>query len=752
MTITLPPPLSLHPSTPPPLQHQHLTLQTNKKMMEDLIPMINKLQDVLATVGTDMIDLPQIVVVGSQSSGKSSVLEAIVGRDFLPRGTGIVTRRPLILQLVKTASPPSPGSSDGASSSSAMPSSGPGKEESEQGEGEGEGEQQVAEETAEFLHLPGKVFTSFSAVRDEIAAETDRETGTNKGISDAPISLKIYSPRVLDLTLVDLPGITKVPVGDQPSDIEVRIRDMVLHYIAKSNALILAVTAANSDLANSDALQLARSVDPSGDRTIGVLTKLDLMDAGTDALDILNNDVISLKLGFVGVVNRSQADINNGKPISAAREAEAEYFAAHPAYAGIAPRMGTGYLSRTLNTLLVGHIKKCLPSLKKRVTAKLNAAAAEMATLGAPVPPESRSSVVLDIITKFAADFKASLDGTMADLSMTELAGGARIAYIFHDLFFNAIQEIQPGEGLTEEDIQTLIRNATGARGALFMPGASFEVLVKKSVALLKEPAMQCVNLVYEELLRLLNTYHTKELARFSRLRERLHTVVQETFAKCLKPTYAMVTNLINVELAYINTRHPDFVAAMARMHSDSAAASSSYTSASTEVASSSAPPPSSQQPGGPAEHQQVQQQSGGGGWFSSKKKKSGSSASSPSATTMSNKLSPPAEMHMPRPLARASPRAMSETEMIRELLEAYFVIVKKNILDGVPKSIMLFLVTNSASHVQNELVKALYHESLFKDLTSEGGNVAARRDVVKNKITVLKKAERILNQIRDSY
>lgn len=79
------------------------------------------------------------------------------------------------------------------------------------------------------------------------------------------------------MTLVDLPGLTKVPVGDQPRDIEKQIRDMLLKFISKPNAVILAVTAANTDLANSDGLQLARSVDPEGTRTIGVLTKVDLM-------------------------------------------------------------------------------------------------------------------------------------------------------------------------------------------------------------------------------------------------------------------------------------------------------------------------------------------------------------------------------------------------------------------------------------------------------------------------------------------
>lgn len=128
----------------------------------------------------------------------------------------------------------------------------------------------------------------------------------NKGVSDKQIRLKISSPNVLNMTLVDLPGITKVPVGDQPSDIESRIRKMIMSHIRQPNCIILAVTPANADLATSDALQLAREADPTGFRTIGVITKLDIMDRGTDASNFLLGKVVPLKLGYVGVVNRCQ--------------------------------------------------------------------------------------------------------------------------------------------------------------------------------------------------------------------------------------------------------------------------------------------------------------------------------------------------------------------------------------------------------------------------------------------------------------
>jgi replication fork clamp-binding protein CrfC len=132
-------------------------------------------------------------------------------------------------------------------------------------------------EWGEFLHLPGEKFYDFDKIRSEIVRDTEAKTGKNAGISPLPINLRVFSPNVVTLTLVDLPGLTRVPVGDQPRDIERQIRDMLHKYISKPSCIILAVTAANTDLANSDALKMSREVDPDGQRTIGVLTKIDLM-------------------------------------------------------------------------------------------------------------------------------------------------------------------------------------------------------------------------------------------------------------------------------------------------------------------------------------------------------------------------------------------------------------------------------------------------------------------------------------------
>ena len=124
---------------------------------------------------------------------------------------------------------------------------------------------------------------------------------------------------------------------------------VVLTTVPLILSVILSVSAANVDSANSESLKLAQSVASQGRRTIGVLTKLDLMDAGTDANDILTGRTYPPKPGFIGVVDRSRQDINTVKSMTAALESEKGFFTAHSAYRNIAHKQGTKHLTKTLN-------------------------------------------------------------------------------------------------------------------------------------------------------------------------------------------------------------------------------------------------------------------------------------------------------------------------------------------------------------------------------------------------------------------
>ncbi|KAJ3519563.1 hypothetical protein NM208_g14079 [Fusarium decemcellulare] len=516
---------------------------------EDLLSTVNKLQDlVFNTIGSDSLDLPQIVVVGSQSAGKSSVLENIVGRDFLPRGSGIVTRRPLILQLINVPddeNAPDPSSDPYRSPGAARRS-----------------------EWAEFHHIPNRRFNDFTDVKREIENETSRVAGNNKGINRQPINLKIYSPHVLNLTLVDLPGLTKVPIGDQPTDIEKQTRNLISEYIAKPNSIVLAVSPANVDIVNSEALKLARHVDPLGRRTIGVLTKVDLMDHGTNALDILSGRVYPLKLGFIGVVNRSQQDIQGNKPMEEALQAEAEFFKHHPAYRNISNRCGTHYLAKTLNTTLMSHIRERLPDIKARLNTLMGQTQQELASYGDMhfSGKEHRGAIILQQMTRFANSFISSIDGTSTEISTKELCGGARIYYIFNSVFGSSLESIDPTSNLSALDIRTAIRNSTGPRPSLFVPEMAFDLLVKPQIKLLEMPSQRCVELVYEELIKICHTCGNTELSRYPRLQAKLIETVSDLLRERLGPASSYVESLISIQRAYINTNHPNFLGAAAAM------------------------------------------------------------------------------------------------------------------------------------------------------------------------------------------
>ncbi|KAF9963383.1 Dynamin- GTPase protein [Modicella reniformis] len=769
--------------------------------MNDLIPLVNKLQDVFNTIGSDQIDLPQIVVVGSQSSGKSSVLETIVQKDFLPRGNGIVTRRPLVLQLVNThiaSMLPSSSSSDNTSSD--------------------------APDRAEFLHLPNKQFFDFEEVRKEIEAETARVAGQNKGISKTPINLKIFSKNVLNLTLVDLPGVTKVPVGDQPTDIERQVRNLILDYITKPNSVVLAVSPANVDLANSDSLKLARQVDPEAKRTIGVLTKLDLMDAGTNSLDILTGRAYPLKLGFIGVVNRSQADIQNNKPMAEAFKSETEFFQNHPAYRAIAHRCGTTFLTKNLNTILMNHIREKLPDIKAKLNSLIGQTHQELTSYGDPTftGKTHKGTVVLQLLTRFASDFVAAIDGTSADISTKELCGGARIYYIFNNVFGSALDSVNPCENLSVQDIRTAIRNSTGPRPSLFVPEIAFDLLVKPQIKLLEHPSLRCVELVYEELVKMCHNCGGKDHARFPKFYAKMIEVVSELLRERLSPTSDYVESLISIQRSYINTNHPDFIggggamsalekashkkkkeidrtkrlSAVNMVLSGASLESSINREESVEKSVTNAlnnltmhqadrerereKPTHGSQHGGP-NHVSTPSLNGSphgssaGGkdsflnyFFGGPQQRVDRSVVLDSAHRPGHVHNLAKEMIMPKTVLdgeisdldrkldhtietdeplNLTEREDMETQLIRSLIVSYFNITRKSIQDLVPKAVMHLLVNNSREAVQNRLVSTLYKEDLFNELLQEDDNLGAERAKCKAMLDVFKNAFSIINE-----
>ncbi|CAH1434635.1 unnamed protein product [Lactuca virosa] len=484
--------------------------------MESLIGLVNRIQmacTVLGDHGGEGMSLwealPTVAVVGGQSSGKSSVLESVVGRDFLPRGSGIVTRRPLVLQLHKI---------------------------------------ERGTEYAEFLHAPRKKFTDFAAVRKEIEDETERLTGKSKAISNRPIHLSIYSPNVVNLTLIDLPGLTKVAVEGQPDSIVEDIEMMVRSYVDKPNCIILAISPANQDIATSDAIKLAREVDPSGDRTFGVVTKLDLMDAGTNCLDVLEGRSYKLQHPWVGIVNRSQADINKNVDMMAARRKEQEYFESSPDYGHLAHKMGSVYLAKLLSRHLESVIRQKIPSIVALINRNIDEINAELDRIGRPIGVDGGAQLytILEMCHAFDRVFKEHLDGGRA--------GGDRIYGVFDHQLPAALKKLPLERHLSTSNVRKVVSEADGYQPHLIAPEQGYRRLIDGSLGYFKGPAeasVDAVHFILKELVRK-SMAETVELKRFPSLQAEIAAASNEALEKFRDESRKTVSRLVEMESTYL--------------------------------------------------------------------------------------------------------------------------------------------------------------------------------------------------------
>lgn len=611
--------------------------------MDILIERMNELQNVCTKTGIQHnLELPQIVVIGSQSSGKSSVLENIVGRDFLPRGYGMITRRPLILQLIYC---------------------------------------NTDQDYCIFGHN-NKKYTDFEQIKLEIINETSKILKNKNDVSQNPIILKLYSKKVLTLTLVDLPGLIKVPTSDQPKNICLKIEEICKKFISNRNAIILAVSAATNDIANSEALHLAKIVDPNYERTIGVLTKVDLMDKGTDCIEILAGKIINLKLGFIPVVNRSQKDIDNKKDIKDALKAEKQFFESHPSYKRNKDYCGTDFLVKKLQSILHEHIKICLPSLQEKINNLLIENEKELMEIGANEisPKES----ILGIISETSKKFSEYLKGEL-ECNSNEIVGGARLNYTFNLHFSEFIQNLKPLEHIKDEDIRTILYNSTGSKSVILFSQNAFEKLVQNSISILKPYSLKLVSVIFSEMVKILHQVTNQTLKNYTFLREHIHISVTEMFKINSENTYKLVSSFLDWNIKYINTRHPDFL---------------KLDDILTEKKENQ-----------PKQNKKI-------------------SFDLPNILKITGNITQEEQI---------------EIDMIKSLVSSYFEIIKKIVIDQVPKAIMSEFVYKSEETLQEILFKDVYENEKIESLIRENDEIKEIREKLKNNIKTLRRAYEIM-------
>ena len=267
-----------------------------------------------------------------------------------------------------------------------------------------------------------KKYTDFNDIKAKIESETMRICGP-RGLSPQPILLDIYSPDVVDLTLVDLPGAVRTVIEGQDPATPARIREMILDYIKNENVIILAVNAANNDLANSDAIAYSREVDPQGQRTLGVLTKLDMMEDGTDARGITGEDrPPTLELGYIGVVNRSKAQNDEGVSMSDARDAEMRFFTSKCSISYSRCEDGRVIVERC-SMLLLQSIQRELPKIDGKVKELIDRKRVELQDLP-EITDQTKRDNYGDIADKFCNNFEGIIDGKVSVMgNPSELQG-----------------------------------------------------------------------------------------------------------------------------------------------------------------------------------------------------------------------------------------------------------------------------------------------------------------------------------------
>ncbi|KFW09974.1 Interferon-induced GTP-binding protein Mx, partial [Fulmarus glacialis] len=494
---------------------------------EKIRPCID-LIDSLRALGIEKdLALPAIAVIGDQSSGKSSVLEALSG-VALPRGNGIVTRCPLELKLKRTPAT------------------------------------QAWKGKICYRNISRELCNA-SEVEKAIREAQDVVAGTRGAISGELISLEIWSPDIPDLTLIDLPGIARVAVGDQPKDIGEQIKMLLRRIIGCKETINLVVVPCNVDIATTEALKMAQEVDPSGERTLGILTKPDLVDRGTEEsiIKIIRNLVVPLKKGYMVVKCRGQQDIHNKLALATAIQQERKFFETHKHFSILMDegRATIPCLAEKLTNELVRHIIKTLPTLENQIREVLQKTLQDLQRYrrGAPRTDSEKLIFLTDLIKLFNQDISQAMQGE-------EQVFGCEIR-----LFTKIRREFRTWQVILLECAAKVKKNVPSKvwkyedqyRGREF-PGfanyRTFEDIIKEQIIELEEPAIEILNnvigLVEDRFMELTK----KHFANFQNLSRAAKTRIEDIREKqaaeaerCIRTQFKMERIVYCQDDLYIN-------------------------------------------------------------------------------------------------------------------------------------------------------------------------------------------------------
>lgn len=373
------------------------------------------LLDSLQTIGIDEeLPIPQIVVFGDQSSGKSSLLESISGIPF-PKGTGLVTRCPTRISM-STCEANEPWSAEVR-----LP---------------------VGLPESERFNSLGRT-NSIDVLSKRLAdAAAIICPANNSEFSTEVIQVQVQSPTNPNLSLIDLPGIIRTTTAGQDRSVIANVDTLLESYLRQPETVILAVIPANQDIATIDILERANEFDPQGLRTIGVLTKPDLIDRGAEdeVLKIVQNIRKPLKLGYVIVKNRSQQELKTSVSLAQSAKNEDNYFSQHEVWQKIPPNSrGIKPLCERLTSIIVNRAMARGPFLKWYLNDRLSKTETKLTELGIEIPDSevAKSKTLIKIVARYCATLRQIAVGDYRDQlaqSNTELRIRFHVTQILDEL------------------------------------------------------------------------------------------------------------------------------------------------------------------------------------------------------------------------------------------------------------------------------------------------------------------------------
>eukprot|EP00250_Pteridium_aquilinum_P015290 c22498_g1_i1 orf=21-2045(+) len=522
--------LCLHGSTRPSPLCESFT-----QKMRPFLDAVDRLRSM--GVMEEGISLPTIVVVGDQSSGKSSVLESLSGVE-LPKGQGIVTRVPLILRLK--------GSHDLSNITISYNS---------------KFRNQHIDKVIDEIDIPAA-----------LASATDELAGTGKGITDNPITLNVSRPGVPDLTLVDLPGITRVPVQGQPDDIYEKIHALIGHYIKPEETIILNVLSAAMDFSVCESIRMSRQVDRLGKRTLAVVTKVDMCPEGL--LEKITNDAVKIGLGYICVRNRTAKEDS----FEEAAEAEEELFTTHSELRKLSKSMvGVKALASRLIQLQTQSIAGVLPRILNQIESSMGVKRRELEQLSGNINTLCDASVAFfHISSSVKTCLQDILQGSAGDedcpLPKSDSVPNKLMPYTakLHKKFesFASRVTLESGKKLLLGDanqgytdcIRRLLSESLGNNLPSVVPQAVIEKMVRELIDSIADTCTsELPSFVHEAAREVALFVIAKHAAHFPNLRRLYTTIFERALGDCKSRCCRVINRFLDMEKAIIYTATTEY-------------------------------------------------------------------------------------------------------------------------------------------------------------------------------------------------